>query len=711
MRLISLAAAAFLAAGAAAAQTGSAAPGAAVLPTVQSDKVDPSRADAFDNPGDTADDAAPPADFDPPPPGVEPALPEAEASAPIAPPASARAAEPAASRLAALAPYLDGLAAANLSDRYPPAMMVAVATPTETLIRVYGYKDADKRLKADEGTLFRIASISKTFIWVSVMQLVDEGKIDLNADVNTYLKRVKVKPGFGKPVTMNDLMAHRAGFEDTFGDFVEAHGDKTFEESLIRHAPRRVAPPGERTSYSNWGSDLAAQIVADVSGVPYDEFVRTRILKPLGMNATALHDPESVAGKKRNDPALDAATAAPHKLDKGAPKAIPHDGVDPTYAAGAVAMTAGDAARWMQMFLNNGRIPGADAHILSTGAFARMRRRNFEDRPMAPDFAHGFMETEIAGAVTYGHGGTLTGFISDMRIAPTQNLGVFVVVNGAEPGRVADQVARAVIERVAGADPYATANPPKASDALVKSAKDLAGTWAGARHVYSKFEKLFSLGSDVTLAPMDDGSILAAAGGQTKRWYPLDADDYSDLQRDVIHVYRDAAGKPVRLSSGMGTNTLTRATLLQSTQGFNLAATMATLFAMLVFVGAWRRQGRMVETTGTGVALAWGQAVTALLWYGFLGALIAATAALAEASLTTLTANGYPPAALRSVQIAAYVASAAFVLNAIAGYWVWTRSGWSIWRKLHHGLFALAGLFMVYIFYDWRVILAPLSTP
>jgi CubicO group peptidase (beta-lactamase class C family) len=707
MRVLSLAAAILIAASVAAAQTARPVAAPAAKPAAQSETVTAPRDDAFDDAGV--------GDFDPPPPGFEPAA--AETSTPVAePPAGGgHFVEPgrldAPSRLAALTPYLDGLAAAHLSDRYPPAMMIALATPTETLVRVYGYKDADKRLKADETTLFRIASISKTFIWVSVMMLVDEGKIDLNADVNTYLKRAKIKPAFGKPVTMNDLMAHRAGFEDTFGDFVEASGDKTFEESLIRHAPKRVAPPGERTSYSNWGSDLAAQIVADVSGVSYEEFVRTRILSSLGMNATVLHDPQSAAGKARNDPALDARTSAPHKLDQGAPKAIEHDGLDPTFAAGAMALNADDAARWMRMFLNNGAAGAGGARLLSMDAFARMRRRNFNDRPSAPDFAHGFMETEIAGAVTYGHGGTLTGFISDMRIAPSRNLGVFVVVNGAEGSRIPDQIARAVIERVAGADPYAAANPEKASDALVQSAKELAGTWRGVRRVESKFEKLFSLAGEAAIVPQADGSIVVTAGGASRRWYPLDKDNYSDLQRDVLHVYRDGAGKPLRISSSLGTNTLVRAPLLHSAQGFNLAATAATLFSMLVFVGAWRRQGRMVDTTGAGVALAWGQAGVALLWYGFLGALVAVTAIFSDASLTDLTAKGYPPTALRAVQIAAYAAAAGFLLNAIASYWVWTRSGWSVWRKLHHLLFALSGLFAVYVLFEWRLILAPMSTP
>ncbi|MBY0423987.1 MAG: beta-lactamase family protein, partial [Parvularculaceae bacterium] len=506
-----------------------------------------------------------------------------------------------AARLAALGAYVDGLAAAHLYDRYPPAMMVAIATPSDVFLRVYGYADVDKGVRANEDTLFRIASISKTFVWVAVMQLADEGKIDLKADVNTYLKRVKVKPAFGQPVTMNDLMAHRAGFEDTFGDFIEGRGPKTFEESLARHQPKRVAPPGLRTSYSNWGTDLAAQVVADVSGMSYAEYVRTRILAPLGMNSTALHDPFSANDKQLNDPALDARIAAPHRRKDGGPASMGHDSIDPTFAAGALAVSAKDAARWMQMFLNRGAVPASEARILSTEAFTLMRRRNFDDRLEANDFAHGFMETTIADAPVFGHGGTLSGFISDMSIAPSLGIGVFVVVNGAEGGRVPDQIAAAIIERAAAFDNYATRNPAPAAKALAEKAKSLEGVYVGARHVESKFEKIFSLGGEMTIKAEKDGSVILASGGGQRRYYPLSENTYTDLRRDRIHVYRDAAGKVLRISGAAGTNTYEPVSFWKSSAAFGAASNAATLLSLLVFIGAWRRQGREVATNAAGV--------------------------------------------------------------------------------------------------------------
>ena len=173
------------------------------------------------------------------------------------------------SGLAALVPFIDGYAAAELRDGYPPALMIAVATPQDSLTRIYGLADARERIPADAETLFRIASISKTFVWVSVMMMVEEGRIDLDADVNSYLTGFQIPDAFDAPVTMDDLMAHRAGFEDTVGGFFESHTGRTQKEMLIRHMPKRVAPPGVRSSYSNWGTGLAAHIVFGSLGAAF----------------------------------------------------------------------------------------------------------------------------------------------------------------------------------------------------------------------------------------------------------------------------------------------------------------------------------------------------------------------------------------------------------------------------------------------------------
>ncbi len=597
-------------------------------------------------------------------------------------------------------PFLDGYVANAMADQFPPGMMVAVATRDAVFVKAYGLADAEKNIRASDTTLFRIASISKTFVWTAVMMLVDEGKIDLDADIDTYLKTVKVGQ---PPVTMRDLMAHRPGFEDTFGDFFQSKSGRSFEEALKRTKPARVARPGERTSYSNWGTDLAAQVVADVTGEPFDSFVTLRLLEPIGMRSTIQHDPKSISGKDLNDAALEARLAAPHKLDAGAPAVMTHDALDPLHAAGAVALDAHDAGRWLQFLLNDG--VAGDKRLISPESFARMRTRSFRDRPFAPDMAHGFMETEIGGAITFGHGGTLSGFISDMTIAPSLGVGVFVAVNGAETPRLPDLVSRYVIEQFARAESYPSAWPVKATSEMIAKAKS-AAAYLPNRRVWSRFEKITALGSEIKLAAKDDGSLVVTAGGEAARYYPLADDLWSNRSRDRLFVYRDGAGAPVRIAAAMGTMTADRVSFFNSSDAFNAAVGLVSLFSLLAFLGAWRRQGRDVETTRLGKWLAGGHAASAFLWLLFVGTLTAVSAMLGAKELADLQAVGWPPVSMMIAIVVAHLTALSAVAAAAGVFPVLAGSGWSVWRRAHYVLFAAAGVFAVWQLVVWKVIFA-----
>jgi len=605
---------------------------------------------------------------------------------------------------ASIEAFLDGYAAAAMADQYPPGMMVAVVTRDRVFVKAYGLADAEKNIRASDRTLFRIASISKTFVWAAVMTLVDDGKLDLDADVDTYLKTVKVGQRGMTPVTLRDLMAHRSGFEDTFGDFFQAKTGRNFEAALARTRPQRVAPPGERTAYSNWGTNLAAQIVADVTGAPFDAFIAARLLAPIGMTSTIQHDPALIAGAGRNDPALDARLAAPHKLDAGAPAVMTHDALAPLHAAGAIAFDANDAARWTQFLLNGGVAGGK--RILSPQSFARMRTRSFRDRPFAPDFAHGFMETEIGGAIAFGHGGSLSGFISDMTIAPSLGVGVFVVVNGAESPRLPDLVGRAVIEQFARAEAFPAAWPVKATPEMIAKAKSAAGAYLPNRRVYSRFEKVTALGSEIKLAAREDGALAVTAGGKATRYYPLADDLWSNRSRDRLFVYRDESGAPVRIATAMGTMTADRVTFLNSSDAFNAGVGAVAFFSVLAFVGAWRRQGRETATTRLGQWLAGGHAASALLWLAFIVSLMVVSVTLSSKDLAELQAVGWPPATLIAAIVAAHLAALGAIAAAIGVFPALIGSGWSIWRKGHYLLFAAAGLFGAWQLVAWKVILA-----
>ena len=609
--------------------------------------------------------------------------------------------------LSSVQPLVDGYVAAHMVDGNPPGMFVVVATPDDALVLTYGTANFETGEPVTPETLFRIASISKTFVWTAVMMLVDEGRLDLDADVNLYLKNITIPDAFDAPVTLNDLMAHRAGFEDTIGDFFSGHSGQTTEEMLIAQQPKRVAPPGVRASYSNWGTTLASQIIADVTGVSFEAFLKSRILSPVSLNETTLHDPALSASELRNPPDLDARIARAHVMREGAPTPVDYASVDPSFPAGAFSMTPGDAARWMQFFLNEGAV--GDERLLSPQAFAVMRGRHFSDQPRAPGFAHGFMEAEVAGYQTFGHGGTLAGFISNMTIAPDLEIGIFVAANAAERPRIPDAVSDFVIRQFAGEDAVEPDLRKVASAEEIAAAKDIAGLYLGNRRVFSKFEKIGALGGEVKITAREDGSIVVSNGGSQSRYYPMQEDLWVSAGRERIAAYRDEDGRVVRFAASAGTNSFERIGFMQSSMVLNAGIGLVAIFAVTTLMGGWRRQGGNAYLSSNDRALFVVVGGAAFLWLIALGVVGWGAMQLSAIDFSAQAKSGWPPAFLSHMRSACTIAAIGAIAVAAATPFAWTADGWSVWRKAHLALFAAAGLFAVYAMWQWRLILAPLT--
>lgn len=185
----------------------------------------------------------------------------------------------------ALAARLDSLVEAFMATEQVPGAVAAVVSSDDVILRGYGLADVDGEVAVGpDSTRFEIGSITKTFTWIAVMMLVEEGRLDLEADVSHYLDGVEV-PG-AEPLTMAQLMRHRGGFEESYAIFDETVAMLPRAEALAAAAPDQVFPRGIVTSYSNWGAALAGYIVEEVSGQAWEDFVQSRILDPLDMDDT-----------------------------------------------------------------------------------------------------------------------------------------------------------------------------------------------------------------------------------------------------------------------------------------------------------------------------------------------------------------------------------------------------------------------------------------
>ncbi|MFX0065498.1 MAG: serine hydrolase domain-containing protein, partial [Candidatus Hermodarchaeota archaeon] len=257
------------------------------------------------------------------------------------------------------------------SYKIPGATVAVVKNDTILLTKGYGLADiAQHKPVVANQTMFRIASVSKLFTWTAVMQLWEQGKVDLNEDVNSYLTAFQLPATYSEPITLNHLMTHSAGFEDQFIG-ARAYGPddlKNLAEYCANKIPARVRPPGELPAYSNYGAALAGYIVELVSGMPFEEYIAEYIYKPLGMTQSTFFQPipSEITGELTVGYSLDhedgTYDALPFEYCNGEP-------------AGAMCATATDMAKFMIAHLRNGTY--GNSSILEEVTTQKMHTRSF----------------------------------------------------------------------------------------------------------------------------------------------------------------------------------------------------------------------------------------------------------------------------------------------------------------------------------------------
>ncbi|MEO6967615.1 MAG: serine hydrolase domain-containing protein [Rhodanobacteraceae bacterium] len=375
----------------------------------------------------------------------------------------------------------------------------------------YGYADIAKRIPviADQ-TLFRIGSVSKTFTWTAVMQLVGEGKIDLNADVNKYLD-FKIPEKNGDPLTMRDLLTQTPGFEDTVRDeFVSTpHQLLPLGEYVKKDLPTQIFPPGEIVAYSNYGATLAGYIVQRLSGEPFDQYIEDHIYKPLGMDHSTFRQPLPAALVP------DMSVGYQSASDK---KTIPFESVG-IAPAGSMTSSGTDMARFMIAQLDNGQYDGAS--ILSPATIALMHTPHSKMAPGMNGYDLGFYQENRNGLTIIGHAGDTNAFHSDLHLMLDKHIGLFVSFNSAGKAGEVEKV-RTVLFRDF-LDRYFRYTPPQEQTVAnpKPDAAQVAGWYMGSRRIVSGLRLAYALTqTGVTANP--DGTIqfaeLTDLSGTPKTW-------------------------------------------------------------------------------------------------------------------------------------------------------------------------------------------------
>lgn len=333
---------------------------------------------------------------------------------------------------ASLAALLDSVVPAAMAAQRMPGVVVSVVSGGRTLFaRGYGVADLESRrpMSADS-TIVRIGSISKVMTATAVAQLADRGRILLDADVNDYLKAVKVPATYPAPITAFHLLTHTAALDEIRpGTQAETKAGLQSLGDFLRPRLVRYAPPGIATAYSTYGMTLAGALVEDVSGMTFDDYLRRNVWLPLGMTLTSI----DVA------PAQQRLVATPYDVEDDKPVKAPWEWYHTTPAA-SVNSTAADMARYMIAQL------AGTSPILSERMTREMQRQQVTMHPLLPGWGLGWQQLRIGGEPAVQHGGDVAGFSSLLTLLPSRGFGVFVAGHR-EGSDLRFTVTRALLDR------------------------------------------------------------------------------------------------------------------------------------------------------------------------------------------------------------------------------------------------------------------------
>ncbi|WP_380872089.1 FmtA-like protein [Sphingomonas sp. DBB INV C78] len=515
-----------------------------------------------------------------------PAVSQQPQPAPLAPPISAQrkadSPAPAPQRVhplqaSDLESWLDGMIPATLQQGKVAGAVVSVVKDGQILlVKGYGYADMARKTPMDgQRTLVRPGSVAKLFTWTAVMQLVEQGKIDLNADVNRYLD-FKVPEPFGRPITINDLMTHRAGFEEGLKDVLvtDPKQMQSLGDALKQHQRPVLYRPGTVPAYSNYGTALAGYIVQRVSGEPLADYVARHILAPVGMNHSTFVQPLPSSLAPHMSKGYYSAANTPHAFELLSQS-----------PAGALSATAEDMARFLLAHLQDGRV-GA-GQILRPETVRLMHSPSVVLPAGFDTMAHGFFLGQRNGRTVLEHGGDSVLFHSDLQIIPQERVGVFISFNS----RGEADAAYGIRERFMTAfmDRYFPA-PPAAEAPTLSTAKahaqEIEGRYESSRRVQSGFMSLFYVLQGQVVVSVNPDNTISLSSAPDKSFREI-----------APHVWREVGGdRLLQLAYVEGTKTIVdgrnpagvlQAVPLKRNSGVNLPIFLFALLTLIVAAFAW----------------------------------------------------------------------------------------------------------------------------
>lgn len=462
---------------------------------------------------------------------------------------------------------IDGLVSGLMRTHHVPGAVVVVIRDGEVwLSRGYGVADLESEAPVDpETTRFRVASNSKLFVATAVMQLVQQGKLELDRDVNEYLETFQLEEAFGAPVTLRHLLTHTGGFDDRFLETAEhLEADPTpLGDYLASDMPPRVRPPGETISYSNHGYALAGHLVELASGLEFGRYIERHIFEPLGMRRSRFGIPTPVP----EGTARGYAWRGGRHVDLGWDRL--RDG-----PAGDLLTTGSDMARFLQAHLERGEA------ILGVDAYREMHRTQLRMHPDLSGWTLGFTEMLHGDRRALAHGGSWRGFGTNAFVVPEADTAWFVSTNLDYHQEFMNALMEGLGEILVPVEMPVVPEPPPD---VAERAADYVGSYLPNRRVRSTILKLSDILFEMKLSVSEEGTLVLgpAAGGRDPAHMVLLDDDR------VVSTRGFPAGAFVRDERGRVTRLVIENGVLDriSPWASPLLHTLIAVAALLLFAG------------------------------------------------------------------------------------------------------------------------------
>ncbi|MFD2131359.1 serine hydrolase domain-containing protein [Pseudogracilibacillus auburnensis] len=612
-----------------------------------------------------------------------------------------------------VANFIDQVITEQLEQENIPNAVVSIVYKDEIIFQKgYGYANMESGTSIDpETSLFRIGSVSKLLTWTAVMQLVEQGELDLHTDINEYLdfkisdqvegNQHNSKPN---PITLHHLMTHTPGFEDYSNSIfrLSENGLLPLNEYVRYHMPKRIFPAGEMIAYSNYGTALAGYIVQQVSGMPFSEYIEHHILNKLGMENSTFEQP---LPEQLKDQSVTPYRYVDGNFIEGSFEFLPEP-------AGAMSSSAADMATFMRMFLQEGSY--GEQKILEKDTVRQMFEQQYTQHPNVSGMGLGFIEANFNDQRILFHGGGTLLFNSGLYLIPDEDIGMFISYSGGNHF-LHKKVFQQFLDEYL---PIKNSAKQVNSYGSMEKASQFAGEYHQNRKSVTTDEKFLSLTLGmIHVKAGEKGTLHVTHAGETNEFFEVAPGIYENPKKEItfdaygdfktIVFETDANGDTMLVADGPMTYSKAPWYATSAFTFSTLVLSVLFIFGSFLFwiirAALHLVQRKKKHQTKTALIAKWAAIIYSVLFLGLIISVIL-TGEIDPVYQLPKDAFGKAPDWHPVLNIIPYVMSLFSIALLITTFILWKKKDSKRSSRIHCTLFSVVTLFLTWIFYYWNLL-------